>query len=353
MKLDPYLAQSIVDKMMKTIPYNINIMNEKGYIIASGDKARINTLHVGAIDSIDSDRILPMIQSYGIHGQPGVNMPVKFKEQTIGVVGITGDPNTVAPLASLLKVSTELLISQNYNNQMQTQYKNRLNRFLYQWLEITEHTSKYPELIAEGNSLNIDIQEPRFVLVALSDHNSDLQYNDNDFVVSTAPNKMIIITLHHHLIKQYIEQCKKLKIKLGISTKTTKLGIALQQAQRTIYINDIFKLDNLTHYKDVLFTDQLLNDNLVNNEIEEIFDSMFKTVNGRELIDTLANYFKCNGNVNETSKQLHIHRNTTNYRLNKISEVFKLDIHKLNDIFELYTNYLNFKKKQYESKTQD
>ncbi|WP_125711371.1 PucR family transcriptional regulator [Companilactobacillus zhongbaensis] len=92
---------------------------------------------------------------------------------------------------------------------------------------------------------------------------------------------------------------------------------------------------------------------LVNNEIEEIFVSIFKTVNGRELIDTLAYYFKCNDNVNETSKQLHIHRNTTNYRLNKISEVFKLDIHKLNDIFELYTNYLNFKKKQYESKTQD
>ena len=42
MKLDPKLAQSIVDKMMESIPYNINMMNESGYIIASGDKDRIN-----------------------------------------------------------------------------------------------------------------------------------------------------------------------------------------------------------------------------------------------------------------------------------------------------------------------
>ncbi|QLQ62356.1 hypothetical protein HHK02_03345 [Limosilactobacillus reuteri] len=52
MELKPELAQSIVDHMMTQIPYNINIMNKKGYIIASGNKSRINTLHVGAVDAI-------------------------------------------------------------------------------------------------------------------------------------------------------------------------------------------------------------------------------------------------------------------------------------------------------------
>ena len=46
-----------------------------------------------------------MDQQYGNHGQPGVNMPLKFKNEIIGVVGITGDPNKVTPLASLLKTA--------------------------------------------------------------------------------------------------------------------------------------------------------------------------------------------------------------------------------------------------------
>ena len=90
MKLDPQLAQSIVDKMMESIPYNINMMNEKGYIIASGDKNRINTLHIGAIDTIQSGKTKPMVESFGKFGQPGVNIPVEFNGETIGVIGITG-----------------------------------------------------------------------------------------------------------------------------------------------------------------------------------------------------------------------------------------------------------------------
>src|SRR5699024_5789070 len=86
MELKPELAQSIVDHMMTQIPYNINIMNKKGYIIASGNKSRINTLHVGAVDAIKQRKTLPMEQQYGNHGQPGVNMPLKFKNEIIGVV---------------------------------------------------------------------------------------------------------------------------------------------------------------------------------------------------------------------------------------------------------------------------
>ena len=45
-------AQSIVDRMMKDIPYNINIMDHTGIIIGSGNKGRIGTLHHGAVEAI-------------------------------------------------------------------------------------------------------------------------------------------------------------------------------------------------------------------------------------------------------------------------------------------------------------
>jgi len=42
---------------------------------------------------------------------------------------------------------------------------------------------------------------------------------------------------------------------------------------------------------------------------------------GGELVSTLETYIKCNYQRTRTAQQLHIHRNTINYRLNKINEL--------------------------------
>lgn len=53
----PYLTQSnaqkIADSIMEIVPYNINIMDQKGEIIASGDKGRIGSIHQGAVKVIE------------------------------------------------------------------------------------------------------------------------------------------------------------------------------------------------------------------------------------------------------------------------------------------------------------
>ncbi|RCX25007.1 putative sugar diacid recognition protein [Bacillus sp. AG236] len=43
------LAQKIVGRTMEIIDCNINVMNEKGVIIGSGDKKRMNQIHEGAL----------------------------------------------------------------------------------------------------------------------------------------------------------------------------------------------------------------------------------------------------------------------------------------------------------------
>ena len=40
-------AQMIADYIMQSIPYNVNIMDQEGRIIASGHKERIGTVHKG------------------------------------------------------------------------------------------------------------------------------------------------------------------------------------------------------------------------------------------------------------------------------------------------------------------
>ena len=47
---------------MADIPYNINIMDERGKIIASGDSARIGERHRGAERAINERKILKFIK---------------------------------------------------------------------------------------------------------------------------------------------------------------------------------------------------------------------------------------------------------------------------------------------------
>ena len=47
--LSTELAQDIVTRTMKIIPYNVNVMDVSGSIIASGNPGRIGELHTGAM----------------------------------------------------------------------------------------------------------------------------------------------------------------------------------------------------------------------------------------------------------------------------------------------------------------
>lgn len=57
-QLSEALAQDIVNRIMKDIPYNINIMNDKGIIIGSGNPSRIGTEHRGAIKALESGKMV-------------------------------------------------------------------------------------------------------------------------------------------------------------------------------------------------------------------------------------------------------------------------------------------------------
>lgn len=55
-----------------------------------------------------------------------------------------------------------------------------------------------------------------------------------------------------------------------------------------------------------------------------------------ELLRTVNMYFTCNQNLTLTAKKLYIHRNSLNYRLDKLTEKTGLDIRKFQDAFALY-----------------
>ncbi|WP_020111908.1 CdaR family transcriptional regulator [Rhodococcus sp. 114MFTsu3.1] len=127
------LAQRVVDQVHPVVAHNVNIMDAHGIIIASVDPARLGTLHDGAVRALERGDVV-RIDADGADPdmREGVNVPFYLSDdgaepgavkneavkneaaesEAVGVVGITGDPAVVEPLARILVLTVSLLLKQ-------------------------------------------------------------------------------------------------------------------------------------------------------------------------------------------------------------------------------------------------
>ena len=113
--LSSELVQRVVDLIAPTISHNINVMDEHGTIIACLDPSRVGSLHRGAQRVIAERRsVLVTVPEPGTTDRPGANEPLFIDGELRGVVGVTGDPREVAPLARVVALTVQLLIAQEH-----------------------------------------------------------------------------------------------------------------------------------------------------------------------------------------------------------------------------------------------
>ncbi|MDP3178226.1 MAG: sugar diacid recognition domain-containing protein [Spirochaetaceae bacterium] len=111
--IDAATASSFVKKLGERLDYNINIMDRGGVIIASRDQTRVGSYHEAARRLVESGRDAEEIgpeDELPAGVRPGVNLPLVNKGETIGVVGVTGDPAEVRAVAFAVKTSLESMV---------------------------------------------------------------------------------------------------------------------------------------------------------------------------------------------------------------------------------------------------
>src|SRR5690625_4144959 len=107
------IAQDIVDQTMNILSYNINVMDRSGVIIGSGDQRRIGEMHEGAMNAIVQKRRVDIAvdQMKNLAGtKPGINLPIIFEDDIVGVIGISGDPNSISQFGEHVKLGAEVTL---------------------------------------------------------------------------------------------------------------------------------------------------------------------------------------------------------------------------------------------------
>ncbi|CAM3748881.1 sugar diacid recognition domain-containing protein [Vibrio aestuarianus subsp. francensis] len=366
---------------MKIISYSINVMDDKGRIIGSGDSARLHQKHEGAILAINENRVVEIDKAtsgYLKGVKPGINLPIIYQEQVIGVVGISGAPSEVRHYGELVKMTAELIVEQAAL-MAQVQWNKRHREELLLQL-IQGSTLNETQLNSIAERLGLDLSQPRIAAVvkvipekdtALSlEHLQQLvhllEYPERDNlvgIISVSLNEVVVlkpISLTHKgwsqdieakRVNQLLKRIKKegkftIKIALGDYFPTLAgLAKSYQTAKLTMQASDN-KPGQVFFYQDdklPVLLNSIKDEQWRSEQLRQPYTLLESYDTKGILIKTLDSYFAQNCDVHQTCQVLHIHRNTLRYRLEKIEQVTSLKFNNLNDITHLYLAFSCFK----------
>lgn len=333
-KLSKNIAQKIVLKMMNVIPYNINVMDENGVIIGSGDISRIGNIHEGAKKAIENKFINEVYEEDKM--KPGVNEPIIINGNVMGVIGITGNPDEVRKFSKLVCVTANLLIEQAKSNKdIQNEKLNKqkfYNELAYRkmeydsdFYEMAENygiviTKKWRVIVVNGNTNSHSFK----MLLNKYPHYREINKRIEFFVTSSSVYNSLLDNLREN----------KDVYKISIGSKEHIAAISLENAMFAWKIGIKIKPSSLIYsYDELKFFIHLLHDDKL--ELVSFMNNLDNTGGKLELIKTIQVYIEENGDISNIAKKLNIHRNTLSYRLEKIEKLTGKNPKKILDLFEL------------------
>lgn len=209
--------------------------------------------------------------------------------------------------------------------------------------------------IQRGKSLGYDLAEPHAAWIVEAENAPDwpaplnhfLQAQRQPVLVSRRSEGMLLFwptenpksarhlkTVATEFAEGLLNSGARVSVVIGIGRPATRPGEwlrSLQQAQESWNMGKSWRAAPVTYFGD-LGLYQLLTALGGNPEAARFFRKTVRPLidhdenRNAELMETLEAFFACHGNLSQTAARLHIHRNTLTYRLDRISNITRLDL---------------------------
>ena len=348
-------AKKFIEKITEYTDYNINIMDEDGIIIASKDKERVGTFHEIAYRIVHGDEDIVIVgdEDSFLGVKSGVNMSYKFDKIKVGVIGITGDPKEVKPIALVVKMSIETMMEYEIYKEKILQRKNTKEHFMNFLLNGDDRGKEESKSYAE--QLGYDENLIRIPILIVFENKIEVEgllktikkgelHSNQDISTVTEDNQIIIFkhfpdekktlySIYKYLIGEYLSHFlnfllnENIDCKFYIGTFQTKFKRYSKAYQHCLWLQTntisknkgIFFYDYIGEYMKSLVPTMELHS--IYHIFSETLDEEFKEL----FIETIGALIHNNYNMVESSKELFIHKNTLVFRFNKIRERFDLN----------------------------
>lgn len=349
--LDIKIIQNIVEEIAGIVSEDINFMNEEGVIIASTDHSRLHQVHGGALSVIQDQAPLIVHEEDTYEStKAGINLPVFLEGRIVGVIGLTGDDETVWKYGSIIQKMTEILMKEHLLSKTKQMKYERLMQFFIRIFTSNEVLTQ-AQLKKQLSYLNlVEMKERRVVLIEPKSLSFFSKYHTPHLksCVSFQYNHFLVCIIHDSAKDQLIEELKntfnKEDVMIGIGRvyeNILDLRLSYQEA-----LMALSPITSINFYEDMDI--ELLLKVLPNDVSKRFHDKVFGLLDSDvldEFSELIEVFIKENGSITSTAKLLYIHKNTCQYRLNKLAKATGYNPRVTKDLLVLYMALLIRKSK--------
>lgn len=369
--LESKLAQRIVDRTMTALNINVNIMDVSGTVIAAGMKDRIGAYHPAAANVVRTGKKQTVTETDArrMEGvKPGITLPIKYKNEVIGAIGMTGDPKVVEPYGELVSLTAVLIIEQAEIQERAFQRQRARDNLLMD-LFLGRAFDSQDVFLQRAKMLDIDLERNWTVMTAcvvtddmvekarslqrLKDYTNTQFFVSNQGITGCFVNDTLVLmcpavrkenpcrTTRESTAKGLYAQLQAIvpsRILLSVGgsgswRRIPELYVAAKDALRVA--RHFGTLEGVFFAEDYCF-EQTLSKLPQQSQISycrAVLGKLFECGEEQKevFLSTLRTYYKNEKNVQTTADELFIHRNTLHVRLNKIAKLTGYVPNRFND----------------------
>ena len=356
--IDAALAHRFIEQVTKYTTYNVNIMNENGIIIASRNPKREGQYHVIAHQILLSGKEQMEIQSDTYPGvQAGLNMVIEVDGVREGVVGVTGKPDEIRPVALMVKMAIETMLRYERAQEERRRRENRKEQFIYLLTKVpyTDHD----DLLALAKELGYPEERIRVPILIKLEEEEEGQAEEvlmlcreskghtrTDFSIVPDPSHVLVfksvpdlqenlLTAYKGAIWEYLTpiqealQARSIKALFFVGSfqenykqyyhayrhcKWLEYHLPPKNEQQTLFF-----YDHLPEYvAHITPMDELGN-------LFHIYEKRVPEKIKKNLLTIILPLHRNNWSFPQTAAELFLHKNTLVYRYNQIKELLGLD----------------------------
>ena len=330
------VAQQIVEAVKDVCSHDINFINSQGIIFASTNTKRIGDFHEIGLQVIKTGETIEVESGEGYLGtKEGVNIPFIYKGEVSAVIGISGSPEEVRKYAYLAQKITTLLLREHELDTLEHTQKTQLNHVMRALIDHNYINPEYLKAVLKKYNAFLD-NHYQTIIVKL-----DTRYNPSNLAMieqyiyqafELTGSKLYtfnysneyILFLESKKLKQWLylfEQLSSkhaplLKIGIGHSTPLSHQHISYQSAK--LAINCLLANEHLAIFDNLDIS--ILLGNIADDTKRYYLDKTISNLSDKDL-ELLETYFFHDMSLKDTCEELYLHKNTLQYKLDRIHKI--------------------------------
>lgn len=371
MFIDVKLAKELMHEVNEVLPNYCSIMDSTGRILICTDSAREGTYHDGTkkILGMNLDELVVSRDGEYPGVLKGMIFPIHLDSEVVGFFGLAGEAGEIRNHGRIIVKLIGILVSEKldaYYKERSEKAKRNLIEVLVEGKDVSEYPMNTLELLTQYgmdksgpfsvaiiNVLCAEDSVPtdfaRFKKsITLNDLTEQFTkhsglaavFRKSCVVISNQPSQKlypIIKKVSANVMSQF--ESPLLCAIGGTYKHYDEIPKSYNEALSVIRFRESqgCETEGIYYYdpKDIDFIIRHVSE----SHLAKLTDSVFAGCEDKEVDDFkefIIAYFKCNGSLNQISKQYYIHKNTVQYKIQKIYSKTGLDPRVANDLFILY-----------------